>query len=56
MRLSMRNERGDELFVITPCGSGGKSARQARETALDALADAIDAQHAPGRVMLGEVA
>lgn len=54
MRLSMRNDRGDEYFSIVPCGSSGKAARQARENALDVISDAIERGDEPGQVMMKE--
>jgi hypothetical protein len=53
LRISMRNDQRDELFVIVPvAATSGRALRQARERGLDALSVAIDSECPPGQVFL----
>jgi len=57
LRISMRNDQRDELFVIVPiAATSGRALRQARERGLDALTAALDNGVEPGQVLIPEEA
>lgn len=51
VRLSMANEAGQEYYAIVP-SSSGRSWRQCRDEALDAIEMAIAAGDPPGEVVV----
>jgi len=53
-RLSTRNEHGDELHVIVAQDGSGARNRAMRTKGLEALEEALEQGHPPGRVMVGE--
>lgn len=53
-RIAVRNEHGDELFVIVPQDGSGARNRAQRTKALEALDAALATGHEPGRVWLDE--
>lgn len=50
-RLSMADARGQEYFATIPRNVSGKTYREAREKALDAIMEAMD-EREPGEVLL----
>lgn len=53
IRLSVPDANGHEFFAIVPDPGLGKSLRDLRDKALDAIEAAIDAGLSPGQVRLG---
>ena len=53
-RLAVRNDHGDELFVIVPQDGSGAYNRSWRTKGLEALEGALANGHPPGRVLVDE--